>query len=608
MQEQWKDLIPFYVAGTLDEQRKQALEAYLQQCGDPCLQEVEEWRQIASLTWQSVVVDASDVPSLSQAVRAEVAQSAELRASGKVISSELFTAKRPQSVTQAPVYTRDQARIKQRRPSRIPLTMVAAFMTVVIFGGILVSQLTPEDLEPQTILLTEVPNTDVELTREFGGNVGILPDNPDSGILSTPTPFAPQPTRTPLPTLPPEALFTTTPFPLPTQPQASELGFNPIQECMVRNDTQGALTVYRDASFSANSVGIMQAGQENTIRVTYDGWYELSYGRWVHGENLLIFGDCSAVITATPTAIGDNPDDRINNGIPVCVIRNDGTDPVNLYQWADYDSPVNGRFPVGEQVDVAIGQNGWYQVFYAQWVNSADVTVEGEDCNTLWIPTPTGSPVFVPSATPTYNPNIDPDAAVAVIKTSSTIARTTPSTLGVFVQEVVQGTNLPIIAHNNVTGPQRWYLVSLPTDFTAWIPSLDVDVIPNDLEVAPAATVPFIPTVTPQGFVPTPIHESWSHMTTVTEHGCGGIVGQQDTIAVQLRNYGTEIVLTYRATGQNFVLDNIAPNAFAGSYGTSAFIQVDLTFTSGTTYTASETITQESGCIVRMTWAGSKQQ
>ena len=75
MQDKWKDLIPFYVAGTLSEDDKQALEAYLIQCGDPCHDEVEEWRAIASATWQHANTNALTVPPLSQAVPDEVLQS-----------------------------------------------------------------------------------------------------------------------------------------------------------------------------------------------------------------------------------------------------------------------------------------------------------------------------------------------------------------------------------------------------------------------------------------------------------------------------------------------------------------------------------------------------
>ena len=529
---------------------------------------------------------------------------APLRASGKIVTSNEF---RDDSVTQgtAPVYPRHvgQQNKTVRRTSRVPLTMVAAFMTMVIFGGILLSQLKPGDLDPQTIVeLTDVDdNVTLEASQEFGGEVGIQPDTPDSGILNTPTRLAPQPTTTPMP--PP----TTTPAPLPTQglPENSGGGMENTGiaalpsngACTVRNDTQGALTTYKNASFEAETVDIMRQGEETQIQITFNGWYMLSYGRWVFADNLTVYGDCSQLWTATPTALGGDPSD----GVPQCVVRNDGTEPVNLYQWANADSPINGKFGVGEEANVYVGANGWYEVFYAQWVNGSDVMLEGAGCNQLWIPTPT-----IPAATRT--PLSELDGTIAVVKTNLSILRAAPGTLGVFVEQVGQGTNLQVLAHNNVSGPQRWYLVRSISGQMGWVPSLDVEVIPNDLDIAPAATIPALPTVTPTGFVPTPNIERWSHITTIVEHGCGGTVGEQATITTELQRLGTEVVLTYPETGTSFTLSQVAPNSFSGTYGTGSSIEVNLSFTSSTTYTATEIVTHESGCIVRSTWSGTRQQ
>lgn len=611
MQDKWKDLIPFYVAGTLSEDDKEALEAYLVQCGDPCNEEIEEWRAIASATWQHVSTNTPTLPPLSQAVLDEVAKDAPLRASGKIVTSNEF---RDDSATQgtAPVYPRhaaQQNKNRRRSSPRVPLTMVAAFMTMVIFGGILLSQLQPGDLDPQTIIeLTEVDDDlTIEASQQFGGEVILQPDTPDSGIVQTPTRLAPRPTTTPLP--PPTA----TPLPtersldLPENSGGGNLDNTGIAAlpstgaCTIRNDTQGALTTYRNASFEADPVGIMRQGQEAQIIVTFEGWYMLSYGNWVFGGNVTVYGDCSQTWTATPTAIGGDPSGGVIDGIPQCVVRNDGTEPISLYQWADYNSPVNGRFSAGEVANVTVGANGWYQVFYAQWVNGSEVTVEGAGCNQLWVPTPT-----LPSPSRTPIPNLE--GTVAIVKTNLSILRGAPGTAGMFVEQVNQGANLQVIAHNNVNGPQRWYLVQSLSGRTGWIPSLDVDVVPNDLDIAPAATIPVLPTATPVGHVPTPTIENWSHITTVVEHGCGGTVGEQNTIATQVQRLGTEVIITYPETGTSFSLGLIAPNTYAGSYGLSGGVQVDLSFTSSTTYTATETVTHESGCVVRSTWSGTKQQ
>ena len=517
----------------------------------------------------------------------------------------------PKNVTNAPVAPPRVTDIpkQRRRGSRVPLTMVAAFMTVVVFGGILISQLTPEDLEPEALQLTAVTE-ELIITDDFGGEVGLLPDNGnDSGILATPTPFAQPPTSTLRPTVTPQR---PTASPIPTLPPNSGGSLNssefaPTDGCVIRNDTQGALTVYQNASFESNPVGVFPEGSVAPIRVQFEGWYELVYGRWVYGANVNVIGDCSNTITATPTAIGDsnNTGNNTNNGIPDCTVSNTSADPVSLYQWPDFNSPVNGRLAPSQTADVVIGTNGWYQVFYAQWVNANAVVVDGAGCGNVWTPTPTisASPTMI---NPTFQNGGSPSATV---QTTETVMRGAPNVTAPVVTSYAQGTSFTVLAHNNVVGPQRWYLVSDVTGVTGWIPAIDVEVFPNDLDVPVAGTIPVLPTSTPQGFVPTPgtsTIENWSHLSTVVEHGCGGTNGVQNTVAVQIQRYDGFIQMTYPSTGTSFTLNAVSPERYIGSYSPNATIEVDLTFTSPNGYIASETVTAESGCVVRMTWSGTR--
>jgi hypothetical protein len=610
MQDKWKDLIPFYVADTLSDADKQAIEAYLAQCGDPCQEEIEEWRVIASATWQHVNINNLDLPPLSQRVLQEVAKDAPFRASNKVITSTDFQG---DNAHQAPVYPRTESKRKQRRSSRFPVTMVAAFMTMVVFGGILLSQLTPDDIEPETLVqitnvqddVTEMP---VTVTQPFGGSIGIQPTNPNgSGIIATPTPV--DPTAPP----PPTVIFTPTAFPSPqallpasTLPPNSGGGIAG-GPCTIRNDTQGALTTYRNASFDAEPVQVFPQGAEANIDIVFNGWYMLSYGNWVSGDNITMIGNCSQVWTATPTAIGDTNggNGTGDNGVPNCMVNNTSGESVNLYQWANESSPINGYMDAGEQVNVYVGENGWYQVYYAQWVNGADVTVAGEGCNTLWIPTPT-----IPAGT-TRTPIPTPaNTTMAVVTTTSAILQGSPAEIGTFIEEVAQGTNLSILAHNNMSGTQRWYLVRSPQNRVGWVSISNVDVIPNDSNVFPAATVPFIPSATPTMLPITPVLENWSYIATIVEQGCpeiiGGNVGDQTTTPVQLERLGSVVNLT-NTNQVTYRLDEVSPNAFYGIVGRGATTQISLSFTSSTTYSATEIITREDGCIIRSTWAGTKQ-
>ena len=529
MRDQWQDLIPFYVANTLSDREKQAFESYLKDCGAPCQQAVEEWRTIGSATWQSINTNIPDLPPLSPDVLNEIATDASYRASNKVVTSQQFNGEN--NPHQAPVYPRSvsPANRKPRHSRSLPLTMVAAVLTVVIFGGILVSQLSPNDLDPLAgvIELTDEPETTIEPSEQFSGPAGVEPVNPNgSGIISTPTLLAPRASATFTPT----AIPSRTPIP-PTQAaidlDATQMTGLPFGSCWIRNDTSGALTTYRNASFDAEIVGIFRPNSQAQIRIVFGAWYELSYGNWVHGASVTVFGDCTQVWTATPTAIGDgntnNGGGTVDDGIPDCVVRNDTSEPLPLYQWAMTSSPVNGQLSPGESKNIYVGANGWYQVFYAQWVSGTEVTLFGDGCDQLWIPTPT----FFPNTTPTPVPT----ATSEVILTPS---------------------------------------------------------------------VPFVPSATP------PI-ENWSHVTTVVEHGCGGVVGEQATIATQLQYLENDILFTYTETFNSFLLGRIAPNSYAGSYGREATVQIDLSFTSPTTYTATETVTHTSGCVVRLTWAGTRQ-
>ena len=89
----------------------------------------------------------------------------------------------------------------------------------------------------------------------------------------------------------------------------------------------------------------------------------------------------------------------------------------------------------------------------------------------------------------------------------------------------------------------------------------------------------------------------------------GGKWGATSTINLALmRDIDNGIVnIIYEGTDTRFDLIEVSPNTYEGSYGTSATISVSLTFTSPTTYIATETIAHESDCEVVMEWEGARQ-
>ncbi len=123
--------------------------------------------------------------------------------------------------------------------------------------------------------------------------------------------------------------------------------------------------------------------------------------------------------------------------------------------------------------------------------------------------------------------------------------------------------------------------------------------------IAPTPVVAPTPVIVPTRGI---VGGAWSHVSTIQEHGCGGTVGQTSVIPLVVTPAAdlSIVTFTYSNTGFSFTLYNTGGLNYSGSYGTSATISIDLTFTSSTTYVARETIVQASGCVVRSSWVGSK--
>lgn len=604
MQDKWQDLIPYYIAGSLPDEDKRALEAYLRDCGAPCEHELADWRQIASGTWQVAQAAVQTLPPLSARVRAEVAKDPQTLRGGqnqqKIITPDVFREPRDVlSTGTAPVYTRQMAQTRRaNNAKRIPLTLAAVFVTVLIFGGLILSQLKPDSAEQDVIELTEAGDgngTSIAVAAQPS-----LQPEATTGILATPERPQPSATSTITPSSTPLGASNT------PNPGTESLLFVASEGCSIQNNSGGALTTYRNASFEAQRVGLMQEGDTAQVLIaTSDGWFELYYGNWVNGASLTLNGDCSGLITPTPTQIGDGKPSTDDGGQSSCKLRNDSSEFVTLYQWPSFDSAINGRLTPGEEVSIYLNNStGWYQVFYAQWVFGEQVTLTG-DCTQLWTPTATIPPIV------TSTPLPPPSASnpIAVVSVANASINSLPGLTGFFIQSFPQNASLRIIASNGNPG-DTWYLVQFDEGRTGWIQSTQVQVLPEGVGIPIAATVPALPTYTPTGSISTTPLEQWSHISTVQEHACGGNVGEQSTIVTSIRRNedGNSITLTYPQTGTSFLLTRIAPNTFSGIYGAAAEVEVELTFNSATTYIANETVTHEGGCGVKITWAGSKSQ
>ena len=71
MHEQWRDLVPFYVAGTLPAGDRAAVEEHLAECAE-CREVLREWRLVAAAAQSETSERAIELPPLSAAVRASL--------------------------------------------------------------------------------------------------------------------------------------------------------------------------------------------------------------------------------------------------------------------------------------------------------------------------------------------------------------------------------------------------------------------------------------------------------------------------------------------------------------------------------------------------------
>jgi hypothetical protein len=111
----WQELIPFYLAQTLDETEQREFEIYLNHHRAQCEPILSEWRSIASAVWQQSNEEARKLPALSPHVYNQLAYRR-----GPI-----------QQATQLP----QQHQINTRHSSIVIASMVAGFAVAVLFGA-----------------------------------------------------------------------------------------------------------------------------------------------------------------------------------------------------------------------------------------------------------------------------------------------------------------------------------------------------------------------------------------------------------------------------------------------------------------------------------------
>ncbi|MBN1565706.1 MAG: zf-HC2 domain-containing protein [Anaerolineae bacterium] len=293
----WEYLIPYYVNRTLTPPERMAFERHLVTCA-ACRQALEDWHSVAGMVQQEVAVWAQQTPPLSSEVRAQIGISTHgsrsAHAPGTVVVSHSLRGGRQTG----------QAGRVARRPLQVPLTLVAAAVMIVIFGGLLLYMATNGD--------DSSPASQAEV------NNGV---QPTLGLRPTGTPFI-EAQESPMFAQPDDlgildsggnnsnnaagaggAAPDIQAFELPTD---SGIGGANTAFCQAMTLTTATVMMY-DQPGGDNIVGYLNPGEAlEVFQRTVEGWYQLIWstgylGGWVRGSEIALNGACNNVLYPTPT-------------------------------------------------------------------------------------------------------------------------------------------------------------------------------------------------------------------------------------------------------------------------------------------------------------------
>lgn len=292
------------------------------------------------------------------------------------------------------------------------------------------------------------------------------------------------------------------------------------------------------------------------------------------------------------------PDPTDTAPTDTCVIVNETDAPVEVNAAADPTARVIAVLPGGAAAPVVTQAADWYQIFLADgsrlgWLRLSDdeaaLTLRG-GCGLLLTlsesdgaaDTAGGDGQISGTATGTA------EGVLSLADVTPTPAAASGSTLS---DQLGPGTDGP--SHDTDSS----------SDETL---SLEEQIEQQDgPQLAPVTN----PTATPAADVLQPPSTEniaggrWTHIATVIEHECG-TAGTRETVNLTLTPAANEstIILTF-ATGASVVLTRTDDLTYTGVYADGR-ADVTLTFTSATTYSATETVTRADGCVIRSGWLG----
>jgi hypothetical protein len=385
----WKDLIPFYIAGTLSKTEMLQLERHLAECIS-CRQDVNDWQTIGDAVRAEAEVWSRGLPPLSTHVR-EYTRQVVAKSSNGVSPPQSSVATSPRNY---PVVINRRVASRQ---FRAPVTLVASVVVALVVGGLLIFSFMRNErdldedngLEAASLLhLSATPaNTYSTVTPR-------PTEQTDLGIL-------PVPSATPLP---PTMTLAPTPLPPRVSPtvQSETLSLAPttFDGCSVSAATDEPVDIYAFPDTIFEVTGKLVPGEFLQTWV-YDGgdWYQVvapgvGLLGWVNRRDIELHGDCGNVVLPTATALS----------MDLCIVSPASGDGINLYAGPgqEYDI-LNTITQSNEAIAIARNESSWYRVRYTEaqsvwvgWVNIGNVTLTGS-CDSLPV---LASPELTPTSSP----------------------------------------------------------------------------------------------------------------------------------------------------------------------------------------------------------------
>ncbi|HEX3050760.1 MAG TPA: zf-HC2 domain-containing protein [Aggregatilineaceae bacterium] len=188
MHKQWQDLLPYYIAGTLPRSSAAELERHLTGC-DSCRRALNEWQMVAGVVQNQAEEWSIQAPPLAPELRFH-----NLRPSSNGFGHTSALAEMQEKT----IRVMPEPRKAAARSQRLPLTMVAAVLVVVLSGIALIFLSRQNDDESASpgarptnqVLLRTVTATSTRTRTPLGTPLPMS----SSPSLSTPTPFRLDPT------------------------------------------------------------------------------------------------------------------------------------------------------------------------------------------------------------------------------------------------------------------------------------------------------------------------------------------------------------------------------------------------------------------------------